>query len=209
MSCTKKEYKKVALIIVTILVFLFVQIAFTACSDNLNTNENGNNAVEDNEDDSDSENNDNNDKDEPVEYVTVSISSTNFFKYFDCTRSYSSQRVFLYTVYGYSGRYNQYKYEIGSMYDFTRTCTFSFQIKDPKNKVTEYGIRGITLKVEKTSQWRGSSVNVCSPESGYASGTVTAMVTAMNEPLPNINYTFDIDMLYLRGEIIVPKDNVK
>ena len=190
MSCTKKEYKKVALIIVTILVFLFVQIAFTACSDNLNTNENGNNAVEDNEDDSDSENNDNNDKDEPVEYVTVSISSTNFFKYFDCTRSYSSQRVFLYTVYGYSGRYNQYKYEIGSMYDFTRTCTFS-------------------LRVEKTCEWRGSSVNVYIPESGYASGTVTAMATAMNEPLPNIDYTFDIDMLYLRGEIIVPKDNVK
>lgn len=209
MSCTKKEYKKIALIIVTILVFLFVQVVFTACSDNSNTNENGNNAVEDNGNDSNSENNDNNDTEKPVEYVTVSISSTNFFKYFDCTRSYSSQRVFLYTVYDYMGRYNQYKYEIGSMYDFSRTCTFSFQIKDPKNKVTEYRIRGITLKVEEACQWRGSSVNVCIPESGYASGTVTAMVTAMNEPMPIINYTFKIDMLNLRGEIIVPQDNVK
>lgn len=201
MSCTKKEYKKIELIIVTILVFLFVQVVFTACSDNSNTNDNGNNAVEDNGNDSDSENNDNNDTDKPVEYVTVSITRENFSDYFTVSGNYNLNSTLLYNEY-----YQNTQIVVRSVFNYLLTYNFTVSLKDDTVKIISQ-IKGVAMNVTTGLGWTGGSYPFRISENGYTSGMITA--SAKGTTPPNTDWAFTLDVSQVYGKVLVPQDNVK
>lgn len=202
MNCSKKK-SVIAKILALIFVVVFLSISLLACSNSDNTDntpDNSESGINENQ------NENANDNDE-IEYVEVDMWASKFNKYFTVTRTYSTDKIFLYTLYYTYGKYGEYKVPYGAMYNFTRTCNFTIKLKDDSIKI-KYPIRGISMKVWEGSQWRGQPVNVVIPESGSVSGIITASADGSSEPVPAIDMIFVLDLGYIRGTLLVPKDKV-
>lgn len=194
MNCSKK--KTLAIKIVALFcVLIILQVLLFACS--------GNDNISDNSDQN--SNSEENNIDEP-EYVEVDMWSNKFYKYFTISKTYSTDKIFLYTLYYTYGKYGEYKVPYGAMYDFTRTCNFTIKLKDDSIKI-KYPIRGISMEVEK-GLWVGQSVSVTISESGSFSGIITASAKGSSEPSPTIDMIFKLDLGQIRGTLLVPKDKV-
>lgn len=203
MSCSKK--KTLAIKIVALFCALIIlQVLLSACSGNDNISNNSD--QDSNSDIIENNQSEENNTDEP-EYVEVEMWASKFNKYFTITKTYSTDKIFLYTLYYTWGKYGEYKVPCGAMYNFTRTCNFTIKLKDDSIKIKN-PIKGIVMKVSDATQWRGQSVNVVISESGTFSGIITASADGSSEPLPAIDMIFGLNLGQIRGTLLVPKDKV-
>lgn len=190
--------KKTIIIKIIGLIFLlaFLSTFLFACS-----NVDNNPPTDDSKTNVEEADNDNNKNDEP-EYVVVSVSSNNFYKYFQLGGTYNITTTLLQTEY-----YPNTQIVKDSLYDFFLTYNYTISLKDDKVKV-KGAIRSIAMRTRQTSRWSGGLDPCPISDSGYTSGVITANARGWGSRPPNASEAFALDLSNIYGALLVPKDRL-
>ena len=141
-----------------------------------------------------------NNKNDESEYVEVSVSSSNFYKYFSLNGTYNVTSTLLYNEY-----YPNTQIIMQSVYNFFLTYNFTISLKDDSVKVKS-PIRSIMMRTQKGLGWSGGWESCYISDAGYASGVITA--NARGSTQPNASWAFALDLSMTYGTLLVPKDKV-